>query len=94
MSIRWFNKNRAISAVAGTAVFLGAVALVMRLARAVHGGRGIVPYRTAWGYETTPLTALISVGVTLLVLGCAVLARHWSKHRSSAAHKRRPSSLD
>jgi len=75
MSVRAFNSSRTIRAIAGLLIAGAVVAFVLRLCvRALHG-RGLEPYFSLWGLETTPVQALIGVGVSTLILGVAALAR-------------------
>jgi hypothetical protein len=100
MSVRAFNSSRAIRAIAAVLMTGAVVAFVLRLCvRALHG-RGLEPYFSSWGLETTPVQALIGVGVSTLILGIAELAR-WLRgsrtlggrrhHRARGPIRARPS---
>jgi hypothetical protein len=75
VSVRAFNTSRSIRRIAGALAIGGCVALLLRLSLAALHGRGLEPYVTFWGIETTPVQALTGTGVGLLALASAELLR-------------------
>lgn len=73
ISVRRLNASRPVRVITAILVIGGAAAFVLRLATRVRDGRGLEPYWTAWGLETTPVQALTGLAFALLVLGIAEL---------------------